>query len=66
MQLFHLVVRLVVFKFLRSTKKAGKLVIFLEAAGLALRFIQLLGLTRKFILNYLARLSPEVAEKRKV
>ncbi len=55
-----------VFKLLRSTKKAGKLMAFMEASGLGTTVYQLLGLLRKFTLNPLARLLPWVARKRKI
>lgn len=53
-----------VFKYLRSTKKAGKLVAFVEASGIGTTLYQLLGIMRKYTINYLARLCPWVARKR--
>jgi len=55
-----------VFKYLRSTKKAGKLVAFMESAGLGTTVYQILGLMRKFTINPLVRLFPWVARKRRI
>lgn len=55
-----------VFKFLRSTKNADKLMAFMEAAGVGTTVYQLLGLLRKFTLNPIARLLPSIARKRRI
>lgn len=52
------------FKFLRSTRGMGKLMAFMESAGVGSTVFQLLGIMHAFVLDPFVRLCPWVAKKR--
>jgi AAA+ superfamily predicted ATPase len=54
------------FKYFRSAKRAGKLIAFMEAAGIGTTVYTLLGFMRKILLNPVLRFMPSLAAKRSV
>jgi len=54
------------FKYFRSAKRAGKLVAFMEAAGIGTTVYTLLGFMRKILLNPLIKCIPSIAKKGRI
>jgi len=52
------------FKYFRSAKRAGKLIAFMEAAGIGTTVYTLLGFVRKVLLNPLLKCMPSLIAKR--